>query len=398
MPDLIPDFHSEVEPATLMKAPPGLRRAGVGAGITAIAVVALGLVLRAHEASSAAGTAMAQGTPIVQLISARDTGEATPLLLPGTLEAWTAARIFARVPGYVHGWQHDIGDRVSAGAPLGSIETPELDQQIIEARATLARARAEAVLARTTAARWNDLLSTHSVSQQEADEKNGAAAIGSAAVNEARAALGRLLAMKAYATLRAPFSGVVTARNADIGDLVGPGATSPQPLFAMADERRIRVYVNVPQQDSAVVRPGTLAMLNVPEYPGRSFPVRVIGVSGAVNSQTGTVQVQLATDNADGLLKAGGYAQVHFDLPSQPGVVTIPSTALVLRAGGSQVATVAANGRVHLVPVVVGRDMGGTLEVTTGLPAKARIIDNPPDSLAEGETVRIAPGQVSSHG
>ena len=401
MPDPIPDPHSGVGSIRPVTAPPGLRRAGIGAGIVAVAVVAIGLALRAHDASSAASTAAAQGTPIVQLVSAHDTGKAAPLLLPGTLEAWTAARIFARVPGYVHSWQRDIGDHVSAGAPLGSIDTPELDQQIIEARATLARTRAEAALARTTAARWNDLLSTHSVSQQEADEKNGAAAIGSAEVNEAQARLGRLLAMKAYATLRAPFAGVVTARNADIGDLVGPGSTSPQPLFAMADERRIRVYVNVPQQDSAVVRPGTLALLNVPEYPGRSFPVRIIGVSGAVNSQTGTVQVQLATDNAGGLLKAGGYAQVRFDLPSQPGVVTIPSTALVLRAGGSQVATGAmtsGGGRVHLVSVVVGRDMGGTVEVTTGLPPKARIIDNPPDSLAEGEAVRIAPGSVSSHG
>jgi RND family efflux transporter MFP subunit len=391
MPEPTPDPLSGIDLTQPATAPPGLRRAGIGVGIAALAVVAIGLALRSHDAASVASTAAAQGAPVVQLVSARDTGKATPLLLPGTLEAWTAARIFARVPGYVHGWQHDIGDRVSAGAPLGSIDTPEIDQQIIEARATLARTRAEAALARTTAARWNDLLSTHSVSEQEADEKNGAAVIGSAEVNEAQARLGRLLAMKAYATLRAPFAGVVTARNADIGDLVGPGSVSPQPLFTMAAEGRIRIYVNVPQQYSAVVRPGTQALLSVPEYPGRAFPVRIIGVSGAINTQTGTAQVQLATDNADGALKAGGYAQVRFDLPSPPGVMTIPSTALVLRAGGSQVAMVTGNGRVHLVPVTVGRDMGGTVEVTTGLPPQARIIDNPPDSLAEGEAVRIAP-------
>ena len=394
MPDPIPDPLSGIDLTRPVEAPAGLRRAGVAAGIVALAVVAIGLALRFHDASSAANTAAAQGTPIVQLVSVHATGKATPLLLPGTLEAWTAARIFARVPGYVRGWQHDIGDRVSAGAPLGSIDTPELDQQIIEARATLVRTRAEAALARTTAARWNDLLSTHSVSEQEADEKNGAAAIGTATVNEAQARLGKLLAMKAYATLRAPFAGVVTARNADIGDLVGPGSVSPQPLFAMAEEARIRVSVNVPQQYSAVVRPGTQALLSVPEYPGRAFPVRIIGISGAINSQTGTAQVQLATNNANGALKAGGYAQVRFDLPSPSGVVTIPSTALVLRAGGSQVAMVSANGRVHLVSVSVGRDMGGTVEVTTGLPPAARIIDNPPDSLTEGEAVRIAPGHV----
>ena len=392
-----PPSSSQLPPAP-PSMPPGLRRAGIGAGLAALAVVAIGLAYRAHETSIATATVAAQGTPVVRLITPRDTDKAAPLLLPGTLEAWTAAKIFARVPGYVHGWQHDIGDRVSAGAPLGTIDTPELDQQIVEARATLARARAEAALAHTTAARWNDLLSTHSVSQQEADEKNGAATIGSAAVNEAQARLGRLLAMKAYATLRAPFGGVITARNADIGDLVGPGSTSQQPLFAIADERRIRAYVSVPQQYSAAVRPGLAALLSVPEYPGRSFPVSIIGVSGAINSQTGTVQVQLATDNPDGALKAGGYAQVRFDLPTPPGVVTIPATALVLRAGGTQVATVAAGGRVRMVPVVVGRDMGNAVELTAGLPKNARIIDNPPDSLEEGETVRIAPGPAGNHG
>ena len=401
MPEPLADAVTETGSSHPAPPPPGLRRAGIGLGVVAVVVVGIGLVSRAHDGASAAHVAAMQGTPIVQLVSARDAGKAAPLLLPGTLEAWTAARIFARVPGYVRSWQHDIGDRVGAGAPLGSIDTPELDQQIIEARATLDRTRAEASLARTTAARWNDLLSSHSVSQQEADEKNGAAAIGSAAVKEAQARLGRLLAMKSYATLRAPFAGVVTARSADIGDLVGPGSTAPQPLFAMADEQRIRVYVNVPQQDSGAVRPGTQAVLNVPEYPGRGFPVSIIGVSGAIDPRTGTVQVQLATDNAGGALRAGSYAQVRVDLPARPGVMTIPSTALVLRAGGTQVATVAmtsgANGRVHLVPVVVGRDMGNSVEVTTGLPPKARIIDNPPDSLAEGEVVRVVPGPAAHH-
>lgn len=369
--------------------PPGLRRAGIGAGLLAIAVVASGLALRAHDLHGAENLAAAAAIPGVRLIAPGGTGTAQPLVLPATMEAWTAARIFARVPGYVRGWRHDIGDRVEAGTALGAIDTPELDQQIIEARASVERASADRDLARTTAMRWSSLLASHSVSQQETDEKNGAAVASAAALGEARAALGRLLAMKAYATVRAPFAGIVTARNADIGDLVGPGASTQQPLFAMADERHIRIYVNVPQQYSAAMRAGLAATVTVPEYPGREFPAAVAGTSGAINSQTGAQQVQLVTDNPRGLLKAGGYARVSFDLSPPAGSVSLPATALVLRGGSPQVATVDRAGRVRLVAVTIGRDLGQTVEITAGIAAAARVIDNPPDSLFEGEQVRV---------
>ena len=287
-------------------------------------------------------------------------------------------------------WYKDIGADVPAGTPLGSIETPELDQQIVQARADVASARANASLAKSTAARWNDLLTDHSVSAQEADEKNGDLAAKNAAVEGAVANLNRLLAQKDYATVRAPFAGLVTARNAEIGDLVGPGATNQQPMFDVADVHRIRLYVSVPQSYSAAMKPGLDATLTVPDYPGRTFDAKVVGTSGAINAQTGTLQVQLVADNPGEVLKPGGYAQVKFAVPGQAGTVTIPSSTLIFRAAGTQVAMVGPGDHVIMQSITVGRDMGSTVEVTAGLRPDARIVDSPPDSIAAGEAVRIA--------
>jgi len=370
-------------------APQGLKRAGIIGVVVALAVVAAGTYSRVEGYSEAQKSSEAVAIPTVHLIAPKVRGEGEGLVLPGTVEAWNDAKIYARIPGYVRAWYKDIGAEVSAGTPLGSIDTPELDQQIIQARAALGRVKAERSLARSTAMRWNDLLSSSSVSQQEADEKNGNYTVQVAAVREAEANLGRLLAMKAYATLRAPFSGVVTARNADIGDLVGPGSTNQQPLFSMADEHRIRIYVGVPQQYSALIHPGQAASLTVPDYPKRTFTAQIIGSSESISSRTGAQQVQLVTTNSEGLLKAGSYAQVKFDLPPIGSAVTIPASALILRSSGTTVATVGTDGRIRLLPIVLGRDLGGTVEVTSGLDQTTKIIDNPLDSLSNGELVKV---------
>ena len=386
------DNSSAYSPDAVPQPPQGLKKVGlVTAGIAAIVIVA-GLIARSHESGNAQQWSNQQAIPTVHLIIPAASGKSDGLMLPATLEAWNSAKIFARVPGYVHAWYHDIGDHVGAGTALGAVDTPEIDQQIIQARAALVRAQAESTLARTTAARWMDLLSSASVSRQEVDEKNADAATHAAAVEEAQANLGRLLAMKAYATVRAPFAGEVTMRDADIGDLVGPGATSQQPLFTMADEHRIRVYVNVPQQYAAAMHPGLGATLSIPEAPGKSVPAQVIAASGAVNSQNGAFQVQLVTDNPGGLLKSGSYAQVHFELGQSSSLVTVPSSALVLRGSGTKVATVDNSGRVRLLPVVLGRDLGGSVEVVSGLSPNTSIVDNPPDSIANGEQVHIDKG------
>ena len=249
------------------------------------------------------------------------------------------------------------------------------------------------MLARSTAARWNDLLTTRSVSQQEADEKNGELAVRNAAVAAARSNLGRLLALKAFATLRSPFAGVVTARAAEIGDLVGPGSGAQAPLFQVADLSRIRIYVDVPQNNSAAIRTGMPATLTVPDYPGRVFAARVAGASGAIGGQSGAFQVQLVTDNPGQVLKPGGYAQVRFAVPGGTGV-QIPASALVFRAAGTQVALVGPDDRVRLRQISVGRDLGQTVEVTTGLGFGDRIVDNPPDSIRDGELVRVQDGHA----
>ena len=380
-------------PAVDGRAPRGLKIAGSVAAIAAIGVVAAGTLTRAHDVGDAQHWSNAHSIPVVHLVPVQSAPATGTLALPGTLAAWNAAKLYARVGGYVRSWDKDIGAVVGSGAPLAQIETPELDQQIGQARADLISANANAALAHSTAARWNDLLSTHSVSQQEADEKNGEAAVRNAAVQGAQANLGRLLALKGFATIRTPFAGVVTSRSADIGDLVGPNSGSQQPLFAIADIRRIRVYVNVPQTYSAAIRSGMPATLTLPDFPGRTFPAQVIGSSGAINQQSGAFQVQLVTDNPGQVLKPGGYAQIRFDVPGRIGAVQIPSSALVFRAQGTQVAMVGPGDRVRLQSISVGRDLGQTVEVAAGLRPGDRVVDNPPDSISNGELVRVQQGR-----
>lgn len=378
----------------LSQTPPkGLKRAGLVAAATAVVVVGAGIAIRLNDAAHAAQWSAARATPTVHLVVVKPAADAGQLTLPGTMQAWQDARLFARVSGYVQSWSKDIGAMVGAGAPLGRIETPELDQQINQAHAALSRAKASAQLARSTAQRWNDLLADHSVSQQEADEKNGALAVDEAAVKGAEADLNRLLAQKAYATIRAPFAGVVTARNADIGDLVGPGASAQQPIFSVADASRIRLYVSVPQGYSAAMATGLAATLSVPELPGRSFSARLAGTAQAIDPKTGTLQVELIAENPGMALKPGGYAQVTFSLPGRSGSATIPASAVVFRAAGPQVATVDPGRHIRLHTITIGRDLGSTVEVLSGISPGARIVDNPPDSIADGELVELGTQQ-----
>jgi len=375
-------------------APKGLKAAGVVAIVVAIGVVVAGTISRSGDTKDAQHWSDARSVPTVKLIPVAPSSTADGLTLPGTMAAWNEARLFARVPGYVKTWWKDIGDKVSNGTALGQIETPDLDQQIVQARAALTSARAAAGLAKTTADRWNDLLSSASVSRQEADEKNGDLAVKSATVQEAEANLGRLLALKSYATVRAPFAGIVTVRNADIGDLVGPGATNQQPMFDVADVHSIRLYIDVPQSYSAAMKPGLQATLTVPDYPGETFVAHVIGTSNAIDPKSGTLNVQLVADNSTGRLKPGGYAQVRFSVPGDPGTVTIPSSSLIFRSAGTEVAMVGPGDQIQMRPITVGRDLGGKVEVVAGLSRDAKIVDNPPDSLAPGEHVHVD----ASHG
>lgn len=355
----------------------------------AAAIVTDGVLSRRSHARGLEAQAAAMSMPAVRLIEpvSLSAGE---LELPARLEAWSQASIMARVGGYLRHWTVDIGTPVKAGQLLGEIETPELDEQLAQARAELATARSNLELAASTARRWQSLLASDSVSRQEADEKSADLAAKQSAVNALQANLDRVLATKRYARLVAPFDGVVTARNTDVGSLIGAGGAPGQDLFVVSDIHRLRVYVNVPQRQATTVKVGSPARLIVPEQPGRAYAARVQAVSRAIQSNSGAMLVQLSVDNPDGELLPGGYATVRFaqaDAPSDR--IGVPPGALIYSKAGVQVATLQASDRVQLKPVTIARDMGSVVELQTGLARGDRVIDSPPDGLADGDRVRV---------
>jgi RND family efflux transporter MFP subunit len=302
------------------------------------------------------------------------------------------------VPGYLKSWKHDIGARVKAGDLLAEIETPDLDQELLQAKADLASAQASASLAETTAARWNAMLGSDSVSKQEVDEKTGDYATKKALVNAAQANVNRLVATKAFTRIVAPFDGVVTARSTDVGALINAGSGGGPELFVVSDTAKLRVYVSVPQQYVPSVPPGTRATMTVPEHPDQTYAATVESSAQAVNAASGTTLMQLLVDNAHGDLMPGGYASLKLNLAGRGDGLTIPASALIFGAGGLTVATVDANGRVDIKPVTVQRDLGQRIEIASGLAVSDRVIDNPPDDIENGNRVNVfdAPGSSPS--
>jgi len=375
--------------------------AAVVAGGVAAIIVVTGIISRVHDTASLKSWTSTEAIPVVNVIAPTVETGGPALSLPGTLEAYYNAPIYARVSGYVRAWYKDIGAPVKAGQLLATIDTPDLDQQLVQARADLESAKAAVQLAAITAQRWSRLLTQDAVSRQESDEKSGDLAVKTAQENAAKANVDRLLALKAFSRIVAPFDGVVTARKTDIGALInaGAGATTNSELFNVAKVDRLRLYVSVPQVDSARIKPGVAVRLTVPEHSGKTFPATLLSTSHSVSDRTGTVLVELLVDNAAGDLQAGDFAQVTFQLPSDEAAggktVRIPSSALLFRKSGAEAALVAADDRVILRPVTIGRDLGSTLEITSGLGPSDRVIDNPPDSVARGELVRVAPSPAS---
>ena len=374
----------------------GLRIAGVVAALVALVVVVAGVLDRRHQvATTRTWTSSEAVTAVAVIRPAAPSGPRT-LSLPGQLQAWFNAPIYSRVSGYVRSWTHDIGARVRRGELLAVIDTPETDQQIIQARADVATADANLGLARTTAERWARLLKLDAVSAQESEEKAGDFAARKAQLKAAQANLNRFLALKAFSRITAPFDGVITARRTDIGALVNAGASaaSNSELFDVAEVDRLRLYVRVPQVDSAEIQPGVSAELTVPERPGRSFPAKLATTSDAIADNSGTLLSELLVDNGEGVLKPGAYAQVTFDVPSQaaatsPRSLTLPSSAVLFRDKGTQVAVVGPDNRVHLRQISVARDLGSTVEVASGLSPSDHVVNNPPDSIAENQIVRV---------
>ncbi|MGE4240648.1 efflux RND transporter periplasmic adaptor subunit [Ramlibacter sp.] len=355
----------------------------------AAVVVVVGVASRRSQAARLGERATAQVTRTVSVVSPAAAGESAALDLPARIEAWSRAGIYSRVSGYLKSWKADIGTPVKAGQLLAEIETPELDQQLAQAQAELATARANADLSANTAKRWQELQSSGMVAKQAVDEKLGDLNARQSAVRASTANVERNLAMKQFARIVAPFDGVVTARNTDVGALIGVGGAPGTELFVVSDTRRLRVYVSVPQNVVAQIRPGARAQLRVPERAGRTFGATVASMSNAIGA-TGSMLVQLTVDNAAGELLPGSFAHVRFALPRAPGTLSIPPSALIFNKGGVRVATVGPGEKVMLKPVTVLRDLGTAVEIASGLDASDRVIESPPDGVENGDVVNVA--------
>jgi RND family efflux transporter MFP subunit len=366
-----------------------LLTATAAAALLASVVAGHGFIDRAESKQEVVAWTDAQATPTVALAQPLPGSTRQTLTLPGNIQPFNKAAIYARVNGYVRSWDHDIGSPVKAGQVLATIDAPDLDQQLSQAKATLASAKANEQIAALTTSRYDVLVQKQAVSQQLADQAAADAKAKQAVVDANEANVRQLEAMQSFKTLAAPFDGVVTARNVELGMLISAGG-SGQPLFEVSDLHRVRIYVQVPQSFSAGLTPGLKATFEMPQYPGVKFEATLSHIARAMNASSHSMQVELQADNADGKFFGGSYCNVHFELPTDPNLVRIPSTALVTGNQGMQVAALDSNDKVVLKSVQLGRDLGDSVEVVAGLSASDRIIDNPPETLATGDSVRIA--------
>jgi RND family efflux transporter MFP subunit len=370
--------------------PPGLKRWGKIALVAAVVIAVLGIGWRMWRSHSTEAWTDDQAMQTVQIIKLGGSKTGGVLNLPGDVQAFTSAPIYAQASGYVKKWYVDIGAHVKKGQLLAELDTPDLAGQTAQSRANLVNAQAAQKLSAATAARFDNLFAQGAVSRQEKDVNDADLASKNAAVAAARAALYSVSSQENFRRLIAPFDGVVTSRSVDNGALVTVGTPTATPLFTVADLTKLRIYVRVPQNYASYIRPGMTVSFTVPQYPARIFHATLVANSGAVASATGTVLVQFGLDNSDGALQPGAYAEVKFPLPPGANGIRVPATALMFRDEGMQVATVDAQGRVKFKTIAISRDMGATVDVGSGISPNDRIIDNPSDSLQDGDQVRIA--------
>jgi RND family efflux transporter MFP subunit len=358
--------------------------------IAALALAVWGEVSRVLARSSLSKETADAAVSTVLTTTPNRTPLGEELVLPGSVQAYIEAPIYARTSGYLKNWLTDIGTQVTKGQLLGEIETPEVDQQLSQAQADLATARANENLSNTTNERWKGLLATESVSKQDADEKAGDAAAKKAIADSAAANVSRLRELESFKRVVAPFSGVITARNTDIGALINAGQSTGTELFRIADTHKLRIYVQVPEVYAAAASPGLEAELRFAEQPQKTFAAKTIRTSNALNPTLRTLQVELELDNAKHEVFPGAYAEVHFKLPASAESLRLPANTVLFRAAGLQVATIDAQKHVKLKNIVQGRDFGNTIEILSGLEPDEVVIVNPPDSLTDGTLVRIA--------
>jgi RND family efflux transporter MFP subunit len=386
--------------------PARLRRIGLVAAGLALLIAVVGIVDRVITERAVARWTDEQAVPSVALVVPGRGGSKRPLALPGDIAAWYEAPIYARVSGYLQHWYFDYGAHVKKGDVLATIETPDLDAQFTAARANLDAARAKVNMAKaamefanTTYVRWRDspkgVVSVQETESKKADYERALASYDAAEADAKsdQGAVAQLQALEQFKRIVAPFAGIVIARNTDIGALInagsGAGAGSAPQLFRIADVHEMRVFVQVPQAMSGGIAAGMIAELSLPQYPERSFKAVVATTASAIDPVARTLLVELHADNPNGQLQPGTYAQVQFNLNADPSVLTIPTTALIFRAAGMQVAVLGRGKRAELRSVTLGRNFGADVEVLKGLSPSDRVIDSPPDSLAAGELVSV---------
>jgi RND family efflux transporter MFP subunit len=372
-------------------------------GVASLAVVAAILLagalprIKARSKVDAATEIMA--APDVSVTRPQLAAPTQELTLPGSVQAFSDSPIFARTNGYLKQWYVDIGARVKKGQLLAEIETPEVDQQLYQARADLATAQANYNLSQITAARYRDLLKSDSVSQQATDNAQGDFQARAAMVQSAQDNVKRLEELQSFEKIYAPFDGVITARNIDIGDLIDAGSSggTARELFHIVSTNVLRVYVSIPQIDSEVANPGLQAYLTLPQFPGKKFPGRLVRNADALDASSRTLNTEIDVDNPTGELRPGSYAEVHLKLPEDARTFILPVDTLIFRSAGLQVATV-KGGEAQLVHVTIGQDYGNQVQVVAGLSGNESVIDNPPDSLLSGEPVRVSQTPATGEG
>lgn len=391
--------HMTVRPGEDEHAAPPSKSSGFLKGfvVLVIAVVLVGgIVYRGIAARMKGATSLARETrelaaPNVLVIHPTRGSNSQEVVLPANIQAFTDSPIYARTNGYLRRWLVDIGAHVKAGQLLAEIDTPEVDQQLLQARADLNTAQANYNLAQITATRYQSLLKTDAISKQDVDNAVGDYEAKKAMVASALSNVKRLEELQSFQKIYAPFDGVITARKIDIGALINSGNGGlAQELFHIAAVRRLRVYVNVPQTYSRAAKPGLSADLTLAEFPGRRFQGKLVRTAGSIDAASRSLLVEIDVDNPTGDLLPGAYAQVHLRLPAGISALMLPVNTLIFRSKGLQVATVTGGNHVALVSVTLGRDFGNEVEVIAGLNGDESVVLNPPDSLVTGETVRIS--------
>jgi RND family efflux transporter MFP subunit len=380
------EVHAQYSPEE--RKPVKAGRALLLLAVAAIALAYSGIAGRHRDDEKLNQWTQERAVPPVAVVTLQRGGKTRELVLPGNVDAFYTASIHSQVMGYVQEWRKDIGAQVHQGDVLAVINTPELDERIAVAQSELAKAKANLALAKVTATRWNSLRASAAVSQQAADEKDSDQHAQAAQVDAAASNVDRLKALKAFANIVAPFDGVVTSRNVDVGSLVKAGENDGQPLFTVADIHQMRVYVPVPETYAAQLQDGMKATLELPEYPDRTFEATIATTSHAIDPKSRSLLVELLADNQDGLLAPGAFARIHFVLPPDANAFRVPASAIMFRNNSAQVA-IALDNRIVLKKVHILRDLGTEVEIAAGLGQDQRIVINPPDSISDGEQVRV---------